>query len=298
MELVWLSDLHLDFVEPDAIMELVKIYKTIKAPKYGLITGDTLSSFSDKKIVDVLPRYLVYDTPFSGVTGEAELFGHSGEIQKFYDRGGKFIYPIGYLMDGKYGITEKTALVGVDGCGDIKCGNLDSELVVSEFINIAEYKNILNSSPSPNWKQLKTRLKVLGGFFSRRLSKYMGEVLQVPSINNVVCLMHYPPFKELCVNADGTPMSEDLLPFNCCYSCGEPLLYFAEQHLEKKFIVLCGHTHNKAEYKPLPNLSCYCAPAKFGEVNIKGIIHNDEDNNIFELHWGHTEQIKKEEEIA
>ena len=53
------------------------------------------------------------------------------------------------------------------------------------------------------------------------------------------------------------------MPFFASKVTGDVLIEIAEQNKNVKFLVLCGHTHNKALFKPCDNLIVKTGSAEY-----------------------------------
>ncbi len=86
----------------------------------------------------------------------------------------------------------------------------------------------------------------------------MADTIQKPLYfvlgNHDYYLTHIPPFKEACLY-QGKISGDDWLPFFGSKASGDVLLEIAQQNHDIEFLVLCGHTHGKACYSPLNNLT-------------------------------------------
>jgi hypothetical protein len=84
-------------------------------------------------------------------------------------------------------------------------------------------------------------------------------------------LTHIPPFSEACLY-EGKISNDDWLPYFASKASGDVLMNICTKHPNINFLVLCGHTHGKAKYFPLPNLIVEAGHAKYNRPEIQKII--------------------------
>jgi Icc-related predicted phosphoesterase len=86
----------------------------------------------------------------------------------------------------------------------------------------------------------------------------------------VILLTHVPPFREACWH-EGKISGPDHLPHFACKVVGDAILDIMKEHLDKKLIVLCGHTHSSGEVKILDNLIVYTGGTAYGAPKVQRI---------------------------
>jgi len=235
----WLTDIHLNFLRP---LALRAFYDRIKAeaPQVLLVTGDIGESDSVVRFVtelgQIAPIYFVlgnhdyYRSSIAAVRGAMERLGEAATWLPAHD-------PLR--------LTPTTVMLGVDGWGDARCGDLDSTVQLSDWKLIEDFKRAKDDRVA--------RIDIckrLGGNEARALR----DKLELASeAKHLLVLTHVPPFPEACVYG-GEPSTPPWLPWFTCISTGEMLRGHAEAHPEQQILVLCGHSHGAGSFKPLPNL--------------------------------------------
>jgi hypothetical protein len=137
-------------------------------------------------------------------------------------------------------------MVGVDGWGDARCGDLASKVQLSDWDLIAEF--------APSRYDRPARVELLRQLGSAEAAALADQLARVPAdTRQVLVLTHVPPFPECCVY-DGKPSEPAYLPWFTCIATGEVLLDHARAHPERRVVVLCGHCHGLATHQPVPNL--------------------------------------------
>jgi hypothetical protein len=142
-------------------------------------------------------------------------------------------------------LTERTVLLGVDGWGDARCGDLASTVQLSDWQLIEELAEVRYDRA----KRIE-RLQEWG----TTEAFVLGELLAAaPNSEHLLVLTHVPPFPEACVYDDA--QSEPAwLPWFTCIATGEVLAEYARAWPQKQITVLCGHSHGIGTHRPLPNL--------------------------------------------
>jgi predicted phosphodiesterase len=87
----------------------------------------------------------------------------------------------------------------------------------------------------------------------------------------IIVLTHIPPFAEACLY-EGKISNDDWLPYFSSKASGDVLVNICSKHPNIDFLVLCGHTHCKAECAPLPNLIVEAGHAEYHRPAIQKII--------------------------
>ena len=71
---------------------------------------------------------------------------------------------------------------------------------------------------------------------------------------------------------EGEISNDDYLPFFASKITGDVLLKVAKANPEIEFLVLCGHTHSSAYYKPVDNLTVKAGSAEYGKPIVQEVI--------------------------
>jgi hypothetical protein len=230
----WLTDLHLNFLEEDHLGRFIAAVKQ-EAPDILLITGDTAES-SD--LVGLLDR-LAQVAPMFFVLGNHDFYGSTiAETRRRVRETTRWLPSVGPIQ-----LTDATSLVGIDGWGDARCGNLRSRVTLSDWRLIGELQGQIS-------QQRIDTLRSLGALEAGALQEQLGRLAPSPEL---LVLTHVPPFADACWY-NGRQSEPDWLPWFTCIAVGEVLLEYARQQPLTKITVLCGHTHGRGEYRPVDNL--------------------------------------------
>jgi hypothetical protein len=142
-------------------------------------------------------------------------------------------------------LTPHTMMLGVDGWGDARCGDLESTVKLSDWKLIDDFKRAKDDRA-----QRIEICKRLGGNEARALRDKLEQARAAPQL---LVLTHVPPFPEACVYG-GEPSTPPWLPWFTCIATGEVLLAHARAHPDQQILVLCGHSHGAGSFHPAPNL--------------------------------------------
>jgi predicted phosphohydrolase len=236
----WLTDIHLNFMRP---LALQAFYDRVRAesPQVLLVTGDIAESDSVTRFLGELAGI----APVYFVLGNHDYYRSSiaavrGAMQRLGDDRATWLPAHDPLR-----LTSRVVMLGVDGWGDARCGDLESRVQLSDWELIEELKRTRGDRA-----ERATVLQRLGANEARALRDQLS---RAPASDELLVLTHVPPFPEACVY-DGVPSEPAYLPWFTCVSTGEVLLEHARANPATKITVLCGHSHGVGTYAPLANL--------------------------------------------
>lgn len=270
MRATWLTDLHLNFfntLSKDELRSvpnpgdpsLVPFWESLQEAKPDVlfVTGDTAESGDVLEWLDILQTRA--QVPLLYVLGNHDFYGSDTpsvrEAANYKTRHtaprSKSIYLSGSLRPIATKRAEGVSVLGIDGWGDARCGNLESRVRLNDWSSIGDFwschtgMHLVRSS-------LIDILRVKGESEAYEL-KCKLEDDRVDVCKRLYVLTHVPPFPEACWY-EGKQSSPDFLPWFTCVRTGEVLKEFALSRPEVQITVLCGHTHGKGTFQPLPNL--------------------------------------------
>ena len=237
MRATWLTDIHLNFLRPAA---LHRFYDAVRAerPTVLLVTGDIAESDSVVRFLDELGAI----APVYFVLGNHDFYKSSIRIVRdAVQRGSEFATYVGEPMQ----LTERVVMVGVDGWGDARCGDLESKVQLSDWQLIEDFRKARADRAA--------RIEILQRLGANEARALRERLAQVPETGELLVLTHVPPFPEACWY-DGLQSDPAYLPWFTCVSTGDVLHAYAVDHPDTKITVLCGHTHGAGVHARLPNL--------------------------------------------
>src|SRR5690606_14580707 len=101
---------------------------------------------------------------------------------------------------------------------------------------------------------------------------YLSRILQeaVPHYRQIYILTHVPPFQEAYWH-QGKPVgvNSGFVPHFTCKAAGDVLLRFAETYPDRRFVVLCGHTHGASDILKRGNLRIIVGGAEYAQPAVQ-----------------------------
>lgn len=257
MKLIWISDIHLNFLNERLRHEF---YQKIQKGDAVLITGDIAESQSVVQMVKEIED--ATGLPVYFVLGNHDFYDSSVLAVK------QSVKHLGYLPKNMgVPLSDTTILIGVDGWGDTRNGDYDgSHLTMNDWIYIDD----LRTEYGKGMAKLKVILMKLADMDAKKLERRVFAALK-KGYKRIIIATHVPPFEEVCLNA-GKKGTASGLPFFSSKCLGDMILPIAKKNPKIDFIWLSGHTHSRAKYKPCNNLIVKVAKAVYYRPQIEEII--------------------------
>jgi predicted phosphohydrolase len=261
VRLAWLTDIHLNFLDPSAraaFAERVAATDTTDV----VITGDIAEADDLEASLEELAA--VVARPVWFVLGNHDFYGASIRDVRARMRALtardlllRWLPAVGLVQ-----ISDDVALVGHDGWGDARFGDFTaSPVVLHDFTRIRDLSGLRDGA-------LRRRLETLG---DQAAACLRDDLASLPTwVRTVIVATHVPPFREACWH-EGAISDDHWLPFFACRATGEVLREAATTHVGTRFLVLCGHTHGGGEVDILPNLHVATGAAEYGAPVIRVI---------------------------
>jgi hypothetical protein len=237
VRVTWLTDLHLNFLDEGGVVEFIEAVRR-ERPELLLVGGDT-GECDDvfeyvARLGEVAPTWFVL--------GNHDFYGSSIAAVRaaaVARANGRWLPAAGPVR-----LTEATTLIGVDGWGDARCGDLGSPIRLTDWVKIEELRGLTTSQ----------RIEALRALGAREAAQLAGQLAGlVEPTRALLVLTHVPPFAGACWY-DGRTSDSAWLPWFTCVAVGEVLLAYARQHPRTSITALCGHTHGIGEYVAAENL--------------------------------------------
>jgi len=265
-QLTWLTDIHLNFLDKE---ERKLFYQKIFSRNCDgvLISGDIAEA---PCLVDILNEMTEHiKKPIYFILGNHDYY--RGQIHEVRDALTTLIKTHDQLFwlpaSGIQVLNNNTILLGQDGWADGRLGDYQNSRVTlndSRLIADLFQEKILGKS------QLLKKMQQLADADARRLEHDLSQAIN-QNPKKVIVLTHVPPFKEACMH-NGQMSDENWLPYFGSKVMGDVLQKAAEKNPSVEFLVLCGHTHSKAHYKPLDNLTVRAGKAEYYQPEIQELI--------------------------
>ena len=93
-----------------------------------------------------------------------------------------------------------------------------------------------------------------------------------PAVKKIIIATHVPPFPECCLHK-GKQSDENWLPYFASQATGNIISTFSHKNPEIDILVLCGHTHSSALFKPSTNLEIKAGSAQYYSPILQEIIN-------------------------
>ncbi len=262
MRVAWATDIHLNFLNEQ---KRESFFHSIDEhnPDGVFITGDIAEaptlSLHLQEILDAIqkPIYFVlgnHDFYYGGISSVRNATVELCDSQQ----------GLTYLTgDRVIELTKSTALVGHDGWGDGRLGNIEQTPVrLNDFRLIKELTGL-------EYGKLIDKLKELGDEAVVSIQDTLSNALD--SYAHVIFLTHVPPFKEACWY-EGKVGNDDWLPFFTCKAVGDVLFQLMQDRPDSKLTALCGHTHHEGVVQILPNLRVLTGSADYGAPHVQEVL--------------------------
>jgi predicted phosphodiesterase len=268
MLVAWASDIHLNFVDERRARRFADAVAGSGAEAL-LVGGDIADGPSLERWLRFLERRVPLAIHF--VLGNHDFYhgdfaGIGRRVRALAsDR-------LRYLpAEGVVRLSEAVGVVGHGGWGDARHGDfLGSPLVLSDFVLIDDLRRILRDEslggPERRKRALREKLNSLGDEAAALLRPSL--VAALDRYDRVIVLTHVPPFADAC-RYRGVPAGDDWVPNLTCKAVGDLLLEAAAENPTRDIVVLCGHTHGRAEARPLPNLCARARDAEYGRPDFE-----------------------------
>ncbi|MCS5711461.1 metallophosphoesterase [Candidatus Berkiella aquae] len=268
MKLAWLTDPHLNFLDPKRRLQF---YQTLPNDIDAIaISGD----IAEANVLSLILHEMgdSFKKPIYFVLGNHDYY--RGQIVEVRELVGLLTnnHPLLFWLNACDPITldNEVLLVGVDGWADGRYGDyVNSYAVINDSRMITELfqQKILGRF------QLLEKMQQLADEDAHGLyEKLCVAAKQNP--RKIIVITHVPPFKE-AARHEGKVSSDDYLPFFSSKVTGEVLTRFAIENPAIDILTLCGHTHDGCTYQALDNLTVRVGKAEYNQPYVQGTIDSE-----------------------
>ncbi len=263
MRIVWLTDIHLNFLDTpgDARAFGAEVAAEHEDAEVALVTGDIaeapnvatlLTTFAEgmgKPVYFVLGNHDYYHGSFAEVEGRVASWA-TGSLHWLTS------------MD-PIEIAPGVALCGAEGWYDGQAADpAKSNVRLHDFRYIKDFAGL---HPLVAFERMHAKAKEQAGIAEGKLRKVAGTHAKV------VFATHIPPFPGATWHL-GHLSDRHWLPWMCNLTMGRMLLTLAEEFPSTEFLVLCGHTHSAGAYQPLPNLRVLSGRSEYTRPCVTGVL--------------------------
>jgi Icc protein len=262
VRLGWLTDIHLNFVQPK---KRTAFYAGLRAEGLDaiLLGGDIGEAGSVTQFLDEMAGAL--SLPIYFVLGNHDFYGGSLAAVREAVAGQSAASTWLHWLptSGVVPLTATTALVGHDSWADGRLGDFfGSEVLLNDYVLIAELR-------APGKPARYAKLNSLGDEAAEFLDRQGREAIAL--YRNIVVLTHVPPFREACWH-EGRISDDDYLPHFACRAVGDRLAAIMRGHPDRQMTVLCGHTHSPGVARILDNLEVATGHAEYGQPRLQQVL--------------------------
>jgi 3',5'-cyclic AMP phosphodiesterase CpdA len=258
--IAWLTDLHLDFVEPESgIADFCR--RVAASPSDVVLVGGDIGTAAS------LEQYLrqleaAVRRPIYFVLGNHDFYG--GRIVDVrrgaadLSRTARWLHwlPAAGIVE----LDAETSLVGHDSWADGRFGKgVRSRFLLNDFFCVYDFQG----KSHEDWFKA---IAALGD----EAATYFRDVLPraFARSRRVVLLTHVPPFAEAAWHC-GRMSDEEALPHFACRAVGDALNEIMATRPDRYLTVLCGHTHSPGFVQVQPNLEVHTGAAEYGAPAIQ-----------------------------
>lgn len=264
MKLAWLTDPHLNFLNPLTLEAFYQRVRDVNADAL-LITGDIAEG--DCIVGTLKDLYTAVDRPIYFVLGNHDYYQSSiASVREKVRLMCEDVPGLTWLHECNVSLNDTTSLVGVDGWADAKLGAPEKQRIgMADWDLIKEYRVL------GKWDH-QARMQ-----FAADTGRKEAYALRI-HLNNaaeessrILVATHIPPFKEATWH-QGKHSDNDWLPWFSCQQTGEVLADCAAHYPHVKFEVYCGHTHGEGVYQHSDNLIVHTGAARYGWPDVCRVI--------------------------
>ncbi len=260
--LAWLTDIHLNFLQPAQVTEFLARLRECPADAF-LLSGDIAEGHNlldylqrlddelDKPVYFVLGNHDFYRNSIAMVRGLTEEFCKESRLLTYLTR------------SAVIELTPTTGLVGHDGWADGRLGDFaNSDVYLNDYLLIREIVGRDKQLLGPRLRQLGDEAAAhFRAVLPAALAKYQ----------RLLVVTHVPPYREACWH-EGRLSNDNWLPHFSCKAVGDVLREFMLANSGRQMTVLCGHTHGQGEAQILDNLKVLTGGAEYGQPAVQRVL--------------------------
>lgn len=266
MKLIWLTDVHLNFLSLEARQDYYHSISSIGADLI-IISGDIAEAPSVCELLTEMAGEI--NKPIYFVLGNHDYyFGKIALVQKEVIQL-TTAQPLLHWLSIMEPVLLKEGvfLLGQDGWADGRYGDYNRSTVA---LNDSRLIADLFQEKCLAKDKLLAKMQELADDDSEKLKHQMLEAIHLKA-RRIVVVTHVPPFKENCLH-EGKISNDSFLPYFASLATGDALLSIATEYPQVEFMVFCGHTHSTSQYRPLENLTVKSGQAEYYTPTIQELI--------------------------
>lgn len=265
--LVWLTDVHLNFMQmPDASRIFGQYLAREVQVDAVVISGDISEGPTLQGHLEGFAEGL--GKPVYFVLGNHDFY-HSS-VRTSLRTASRI--PNWLTTKGVVELTPEVALIGQDGWYDALLGEPYSDFDLADWQCIKEFRAQFRRHHREGVIKLSRDLSLAS---VRNLQPVLERAIEAYPL--VILATHIPPF-ELSAFYQSKVTEPKARPWYTSKLMGDLLLEVMSKNPNKRLLVLCGHTHSSASYRPLSNLHVLTGYAQYRAPDLAGIINLNESH--------------------
>jgi len=264
--LLWATDTHFDFVKGKRPSFMFgQLIRDENPDATGLIvTGDITTGSAAGISIENLAKG--FERPVYFVLGNHDYYERSWEVvDKVTAQTVEEVDNLHWLDQGFHMIADGVALCGGGGWYDAYYGNSMTEIELMDFVVIRE---LAHNPRGLILEKCRARAQMQANIMAGQIR----EAIKVA--DTIVVATHVSPYQESSWH-EGEPSNRDWVPWFSSASTGMMLQELAKQNKDKKFVVLCGHSHSPGIYQHRDNIVVYTGKAVYRFPDLCGWIDLD-----------------------
>lgn len=264
MNILWITDPHLDFlpkkIGPKTFGQSMSEYESDAV----LFTGDISES---PGFLDNLKYFQEgYGNHVYFIMGNHDYYGSS--FNSHDEKVSALDKNVFTWLRNKNALFKDFALVGNSGWYDIKYGNPNSQLNMSDFYAIAD----LRSAQLVDYHEgLIEACRERASEMAQLLRKDIDKACETH--DNIFIATHVPPYANATWH-QGMLSDDTWMPFFSSKATGDVIDEMLDIYPSKTFTVLCGHTHSSGRYTRRDNCVVYTGHSEYRDPRACGLIAN------------------------
>lgn len=268
MRIVHLSDIHLNFLGPQARQAFYDVVNHTFCDAI-VITGDISEGHLIDEHLDEFNIFL--NAPVYYTLGNHDYYSTSytklRDLATSYSKDSEIVYLT--TNPNPVDLGHGIGLVGVDGWGDGHYGKpYNNRLVMSDWMLIKDLIPFRDDRDS-----LISKLADFARIDADLARTHLR--LALSQFDEVIMATHVPPWPESALY-HGKPSDPNFAPWFICKAVGDAILEVAAEHPTKTIHVLSGHVHSPSYYRAAPNVHATTAGAEYSNPQITRIFTLDD----------------------
>lgn len=275
MELVWLTDIHLNFLHRGGSAIFGKYVRQEHPRADALVVSGDIGEYHN--FAPLIEEFAGgFNGPVWFITGNHDSY--RGSISGMKTISAECSGKARWLQSqGMVELSSSAVLVGHDGWYDASFGDpYGSNVVMSDFSQIKELRL---AGMSAHWQNRNVNpltpvvaaLQELGRVAAEESELLLKSALD-KGYKQVVFATHVPPFIQATWHL-GKHSEPNWLPWMSSEQMGVMLRKMARNHSDVEFTVLCGHTHSSGTFQAEPNLKVLTGKSEYGHPQVSGVFH-------------------------